>query len=293
MPLWQLPLPTHVLSVIRAVIAGGLLITSLHDVHGQVPERRNRGPIHYTCETRSVPRPLKLHLLKIDLSNKDYELDVALGADPDGDGPVEASLTPPTTLSRRAGFLAAVNANAWTMVRPGQGYVVGGASDISGWAKNGVPARSEPEKSHWSFWVDAKGRAHIDNIAKPVAAVCAAAGFGGLIRAGKILPEPSDVLHPRSALGLDRSGRWLTLAVVDGRRQGYSEGVSLRELAEIMHKAGCWNALNLDGGGSSIMLMANDQHELEIRNRPSGRLRPRPIPVMMGVRRRDQHGISQ
>ena len=100
------------------------------------------------------------------------------------------------------------------------------------------------------------------------------------------MPEASDVRHPRTALGLDRTGRWLTLLVVDGRQQGYSEGVSLRELAEIMLAEGCWQALNLDGGGSSIMLMAEAPNSFKVLNRPSDPGGPRPIPVMLGVRRR-------
>ena len=211
-----------------------------------------------------------------------------MGKDPDGEGPAEAALTLPKPLAQRAKFHAAVNTNAWKMMRPGLGYVVGGESDIAGWAKTRGETRSPPEKANWSFWLDEQGRAHIDSIAKPVAAQCAVSGFGGLLQNGKVLPAPSEVLHPRTALGLDRSGRWLTLVVVDGRRPDYSEGVSLRELAEIMQQAECWDALNLDGGGSSIMLLADEHNALQTMNRPSGLLGARPIPVMLGVRRRDE-----
>jgi hypothetical protein len=55
-----------------------------------------------------------------------------------------------------------------------------------------------------------------------------------------------------------------------------------------MKQHGCHNATNLDGGGSSIMLAQEtgpDGLHLGIVNRPSGGS-PRPIPVMLGVRRR-------
>lgn len=45
----------------------------------------------------------------------------------------------------------------------------------------------------------------------------------------------------------------LVFVVVDGRQEGYSEGVTLPELADIMLSLGATTAYNLDGGGSSTM----------------------------------------
>ena len=45
------------------------------------------------------------------------------------------------------------------------------------------------------------------------------------------------------------------LVVVDGRQPGYSRGMTLRELAEVMQSIGVQNAINLDGGGSSEMVV--------------------------------------
>ena len=74
--------------------------------------------------------------------------------------------------------------------------------------------------------------------------------------------------------------------MVDGRQTGYSEGVSERELAGLMREAGCRAAFNLDGGGSSILLLGRPNERLEIVNRPSDSFGPRPVPVMLGIRRR-------
>ncbi|MCG9895668.1 MAG: phosphodiester glycosidase family protein [Fimbriimonadaceae bacterium] len=68
-------------------------------------------------------------------------------------------------------------------------------------------------------------------------------------------PGFSEARHPRSAIGLDRSGGVLILAVVDGRRPGRSIGVTLPELAEIMIENGAWVAMNADGGGSSTLIV--------------------------------------
>ena len=72
------------------------------------------------------------------------------------------------------------------------------------------------------------------------------------------------------------------LVVVDGRQRGYSEGVTTTELAEIMLKLGAWDAINVDGGGSSIMFFAKSRRAKQMNKTPYGIIRP--IPVMIGVR---------
>ena len=57
--------------------------------------------------------------------------------------------------------------------------------------------------------------------------------------------------NPRSAIGYTADNR-LILAAVDGR-EGSSIGMTLMELANFMKSAGCVGAINLDGGGSTVM----------------------------------------
>lgn len=68
-------------------------------------------------------------------------------------------------------------------------------------------------------------------------------------------------IHPRTAIGQRRDGIVLFL-VVDGRRID-SLGTDMRELTEIMVKYGAFNAANLDGGNSSVLVINN-----KIMNRP-------------------------
>ncbi len=103
-----------------------------------------------------------------------------------------------------------------------------------------------------------------------------------LLKNDEIMVEQSDVCHPRTMIGSDKKGKHLFFVVADGRQKGYSEGITLFEAAEIMKNHGCYNAINLDGGGSSIMLVEKEG-ELVIMNKPSGGIRP--IPVMFGVRK--------
>lgn len=65
-----------------------------------------------------------------------------------------------------------------------------------------------------------------------------------------------DVVTARSAIGLSKDARTLTLFTVDAR--GGSAGMSVREVAErLIQDYGVWNALNLDGGGSTSLAMAD------------------------------------
>ncbi|MDO9457848.1 phosphodiester glycosidase family protein [Nocardioides sp.] len=69
--------------------------------------------------------------------------------------------------------------------------------------------------------------------------------------------------QPRTAIGVVDADH-VVVVVVDGRDTGYSRGVTLPELAEIMRGLGARTAYNLDGGGSSTMWFQG-----EVVNRPS------------------------
>lgn len=58
--------------------------------------------------------------------------------------------------------------------------------------------------------------------------------------------------QPRTAIGVIDTNH-LVFVVVDGRSSGYSKGVTLTGLAQIMKDLGATTAYNLDGGGSSTM----------------------------------------
>jgi exopolysaccharide biosynthesis protein len=76
--------------------------------------------------------------------------------------------------------------------------------------------------------------------------------------------------HPRTAIGYTAEGALLML-VVDGR-QPSSRGVNLFELAKLIYDLGAVEALNLDGGGSSTLVVNN-----ELINRPLGQITEREV----------------
>ena len=63
--------------------------------------------------------------------------------------------------------------------------------------------------------------------------------------------------HPRTAVGLDASGRHLILLLAAGRR-GDVKGLTLAQTAVLMRALGAEQAFNLDGGGSSTLLIGGE-----------------------------------
>jgi hypothetical protein len=78
--------------------------------------------------------------------------------------------------------------------------------------------------------------------------------------------------HPRTAVGYDPAARRLWLVVVDGRQPPYSVGMTLPELTALLEAFGAREAINLDGGGSSVMVIGGIP-----RNRPSEEGGERPV----------------
>ncbi len=102
----------------------------------------------------------------------------------------------------------------------------------------------------------------------------AVGGYPRLLEHGRaVLHEESDLRpefalarHPRTAVGWSDGGLRAWWVVVDGRQAPYSDGMTLPELATLLARIGAAEAINLDGGGSSTMVVGG-----RVRNRPSDR----------------------
>lgn len=86
--------------------------------------------------------------------------------------------------------------------------------------------------------------------------------------------------HPRTAMGYTKDNKLIVL-VVEGRNPGVADGVSLTQLAAIMKDLGCVEALNLDGGGSSCMLI-NGKETIKV----SDKTGQRPVPAVFMIQKR-------
>ena len=159
--------------------------------------------------------------------------------------------------------------------RAGRGVVVEDAGLIEPGARR-VALRGRGTGEEWIL-----RRAPRDTLTWSVAVVSAGGGrraleaVGGfplLVRAGRdVVAEQEGVSagfgptrHPRTAVGWTDDGARLYWAVIDGRQSPYSDGMTLGELAELFLRIGADNAINLDGGGSSAMVVRG-----VVVNRPS------------------------
>ncbi len=96
----------------------------------------------------------------------------------------------------------------------------------------------------------------------PVAPIEAVGGFPMLLEDGELATGLETAgaasfrgLNPRTAVGLAARGRRVLLVVIDGRQPGVSVGMTTEETARLMRALGADDALNLDGGGSSALVV--------------------------------------
>lgn len=75
-----------------------------------------------------------------------------------------------------------------------------------------------------------------------------------LVQNGIVNPDNGD-RHPRTSVGFNADTTEFFMFVVDGRQPGLSVGMSYKELGDYMKTWGVHNGLNLDGGGSSTMVV--------------------------------------
>lgn len=149
---------------------------------------------------------------------------------------------------------------------------VGDSVDVTGFASSEGQVYSRGKPNHPTLYISSDNQFRID---RPVGSIFnAISGNLIFVENGEIRDQlftssayHTD-LHPRTAIGLDDQRETLFLFVVDGRQPNYSEGITMLELANIALEYGVDIALNLDGGGSTTLVMEGDAGEPIILNSP-------------------------
>lgn len=85
---------------------------------------------------------------------------------------------------------------------------------------------------------------------------------------GFVAAQSDTSIHPRTSIGVDRSGKRVYIIAVDGRSTGYSDGMTYYNMALLYRALGAYYAINLDGGGSTTFIARIDD-KLTVKNRPS------------------------
>jgi hypothetical protein len=243
----------------------------------------------YEARVLTTPRPLRLHLVRVDLGAGKVVPRVLVAPDPDGAGPAETTLTPPAALIAGQPVVVYLNCNPWDGMRgedgkPDRRWRAGQLVDISGLALSAGVERSPAGRGDGQVRYDATGRVYIGPLPPGVVATEGVEGWNTILSHGELRTRANDSLAPRTAIGCDATGRVLYLLVVDGRQSGYSEGMSFHEVATVLRDLGCSDAAMLDGGGSSILGLVDAKGQVQVVNRPSDRIlgftRVRPLPVL-------------
>ena len=247
---------------------------------------------------RFEPRAMakqRIFVARVDLTDPKVEVRVARGgADPDGDGPWQTTLQPLSQIAAREHFDLAINGDFFsarnTVDAEGakSGFVEGKWALAIGPAVTDGLLWAAPQKPRPVLMLDADQNAHILSLKDaPADARQIIAGSDILLKDDKRALDNRSAFatnrHPRTAVGLSDNGKTLVLVIVDGRDAPAAIGMSLGELSDLMIQLGCSDALNLDGGGSSEIILrdANDG-KLSVLNQPSDG-RERAVANALGV----------
>ena len=114
----------------------------------------------------------------------------------------------------------------------------------------------------------------------------AAGGFFIILKDGENIGVQGE-RNPLSIMGLSQDNRYLYLVVIDGEDKNRSIGASLWEGAEWMKSLGASNAMILDGGGSSTLVIKGEDGKSLLLNNPSGFnlfSRERQVAVHIGIK---------
>lgn len=225
--------------------------------------------------------PWAVHVVEADLGRCDLTLRT-LRAQAREDG--GRGHEPVSSMVARAshGVLAAVNADFFTPEGSTVGTEVVGGRVTAARTRPAVAWR--PGSEPWMGSTDISGDTLVAGWRIPFGSgdggTEAVGGYPELLDGGERVgdlgvgerPAFAASRHPRTAVGYDPDTDHFWLVVVDGRQAPHSAGMTLPELADLMGALGAREALNLDGGGSSVMVVMG-----AARNHPSDDGGERPV----------------
>jgi hypothetical protein len=227
--------------------------------------------VQYERRVTRSPRPMVMHIISIDLQTPGIQLLVTPG-DPKAELPLQARTT--SQFLKQFGLQIAINGDGFTPWYANHlfSYYPHAGDPVApiGFAASQGEVYSADTDREPTLYLSRNNRV---SFRIPNGRIYnALSGNLMLVEAGQILQLPALEENvrpdPRTAVGVDKSGRRLYLVVVDGRMPGYSEGITLQELAELLLSAGAHFAMNLDGGGSSTLAVQSPGGSPRLLNSP-------------------------
>lgn len=245
--------------------------------------------VMYRRVVRYFPHPMIAHALTIDTKENGIEF-LVTPPDSESETPLKARTT--SQFLEEFNLQIAINGGGfspWWSRSPADYYPhVGDPIAPAGFtASNGKVywTISNTEGTPPALFISRRNALSFNN--KPNRVHSAISGDRMLVLKGEIVPdlEGSDV-EPRTAVGINRNGRYVYFVVVDGRQPFYSEGATFTELAQLLIEQGAYIAMSLDGGGSSTMVIEGEDGRPRILNSPIDHYIPgteRPVGTHLGI----------
>lgn len=264
----------NILSIFFLVLHGLLAVSA----HAEFSTTNQPFPgVLYYSETRTNP-PTRLWVAEIDLTHPGLHVRVAPGGpDPDGAGKWQTTLMPPTEIAAREKFDLVVNGDFFIVPNvkdaegKNSGYRAGQWASVVGSAVTDGKIWAVSESLRPCLVVHTNGTVTIETISQPPPDDWEVVGGNTLlVKDGVDVAPAVKTRHPRTVVGLNATGTKLTILVVDGRKPGIAVGMSYGELAREMLRLGCRQALNLDGGGSTVMAIREaGSGNMKVLNQPT------------------------
>lgn len=236
-----------------------------------------------------IPRPMIAHVLVIDTKVKGIEF-LVTPPDTEGENPLKARTT--SQFLDEFNLQIAINGGGfspWWSRSPADYYPHAGDPI----APSGITASNgdvywlgdDTAKIEPTLYISRKNALSFNN--RPNNVYNSISGDRMLVLRGGVAPDLDDEqVHPRTAIGINRNGRYFYIVVVDGRQPFYSAGATFIDLAELLIKQGAYIAMSLDGGGSSTMVSEGKHGEPVILNSPIDNYIPgreRPVGTHLGI----------
>jgi len=254
-------------SLSLVVIAAVLTVTSYGGVSNPLWTPIFKG-ICYKYVTSDTPRLQKLFVMRVDL----HDPNIVLYTSPsNGAGECETNRQKGSVFLEQYNLQVAMNANFFSF---DCNYPT---TDLSCLAVSDGDVVSAPTGGACALMVtqDNSATIRLTSLGMDLTDVYTAVGTYyytnrvlWILKDGQINTD-NDELNPYSAVGLSQDKRFLYMLVIDGRQSGYSLGCTGAELAEWMRFIGAYNAMQLDGGGSSTMVKDDGSGNAVVLNSPS------------------------
>jgi uncharacterized protein YigE (DUF2233 family) len=245
--------------------------------------------VTYRRVVRYFPRPMVAHVLTIDTKAKGIEF-LVTPPDSEGETPLKARTT--SQFLEEFNLQIAINGGGfspWWSRSPADYYPhVGDPIAPFGFtASEGQVywTTADTEGIPPALYISRRNVLSFNN--KPNRVHSAISGDRMIVLKGDLAPDIDGAeVEPRTAVGINRNGRYVYFVVVDGRQPLYSAGATFTELAQLLIDQGAYTGMSLDGGGSSTMVVEGQDGKPRILNSPIDHYIPgteRPVGTHLGI----------